>query len=145
MLNEFGHFALILALPIAVLQMVIPMVGAAKGWQSWMRFGQIAAVAQFTLVLLAFAILMRAFIISDFSLLLVVENSHSLKPMLYKISGVWGNHEGSMLLWVLILTGFGATAALFGAGLPDTLRARVLAVQSSIGVAFLAFILFTSN
>ncbi|MFT6453032.1 MAG: cytochrome c-type biogenesis protein CcmF, partial [Halocynthiibacter sp.] len=81
----------------------------------------------------------------DFSLRLVTLNSHTDKPMLYKISGVWGNHEGSMLLWVLILAGFGACAAWFGGNLPERLRARVLSVQGSIGVAFLAFILFTSN
>ena len=82
---------------------------------------------------------------SDFSLRLVANNSHSLKPMLYKITGVWGNHEGSMLLWVLILSLFGASAAWFGAALPPTLKARVLAVQGSIGLAFLLFLLFTSN
>jgi cytochrome c-type biogenesis protein CcmF len=88
---------------------------------------------------------MWAFISSDFSLLLVVQNSHSAKPMLYKISGTWGNHEGSMLLWVLIVSLFGATAAWFGTNLPPSLRARVLSVQGAIGVAFFAFILFTSN
>jgi cytochrome c-type biogenesis protein CcmF len=82
---------------------------------------------------------------SDFSLNLVVANSHTDKPMLYKVTGVWGNHEGSMLLWVLILTLFGAMAAWFGSNLPPTLKARVLAVQSSVAVAFFAFILFTSN
>jgi cytochrome c-type biogenesis protein CcmF len=75
----------------------------------------------------------------------VVANSHTAKPMLYKITGVWGNHEGSLLLWVLILTLFGACAAWFGGNLPPTLKARVLAVQSSVAVAFFAFILFTSN
>jgi cytochrome c-type biogenesis protein CcmF len=89
--------------------------------------------------------LMWAFISSDFSLLLVVQNSHSAKPMLYKISGTWGNHEGSMLLWILIVSLFGATAAWFGTNLPPSLRARVLSVQGAIGVAFFAFILFTSN
>jgi len=93
----------------------------------------------------AFAALMHAFVSSDFSLKVVVENSHSAKPMLYKISGLWGNHEGSMLLWVLIVSLFGATAAWFGGGLPPGLKARVLSVQGAIGVAFYAFILFTSN
>ena len=82
---------------------------------------------------------------SDFSVANVVANSHSAKPLIYKISGVWGNHEGSMLLWALILALFGAAVALFGANLPDTLRARVLAIQALIGVGFLAFLLFTSN
>jgi len=90
-------------------------------------------------------VLTRAFAVSDFSLRLVTLNSHTDKPMLYKITGVWGNHEGSLLLWVLILAVFGASAAWFGQGLPDRLRARVLAVQGSVGAAFLAFLLFTSN
>ena len=104
-----------------------------------------AALLQFALTACAFAALTHGFVTSDFSLRLVVLNSHSLKPMLYKVSGVWGNHEGSMLLWVLIVTLFGATAAWFGDRLPPTLQSRVLAVQSAIAVAFFAFIIFTSN
>jgi len=88
---------------------------------------------------------MHAFITSDFTVRLVALNSHSLKPMIYKISGVWGNHEGSMLLWVLILALFGACAGWFGNNLTQSFRARVLAVQGAISVAFLAFILLTSN
>jgi cytochrome c-type biogenesis protein CcmF len=110
-----------------------------------MAVGDSAAGAQFALTAVAFGALMWAFVVSDFSLRLVVLNSHSAKPMLYKITGTWGNHEGSMLLWVLILTLFGASAAWFGGNLPPTLRARVLAVQSAVAVAFFAFILFTSN
>jgi cytochrome c-type biogenesis protein CcmF len=104
-----------------------------------------AATAQFLLVAASFGALTWAFVTSDFSLRLVTLNSHSAKPMLYKITGVWGNHEGSMLLWVLILALFGASAAWFGGNLKPTLRARVLAVQAAVGVAFYAFILFTSN
>ena len=110
-----------------------------------MAVAEPAALIQFVLVGFAFACLMQAFIRSDFSLKLVTENSHSLKPMLYKIAGVWGNHEGSLLLWVLILTLFGAAAAAFGQDLPAPLRARVLAVQGAIGAAFLGFLIFTSN
>jgi cytochrome c-type biogenesis protein CcmF len=110
-----------------------------------MAVAEPAATAQFLLTALAFASLTYAFVTSDFSLRLVTLNSHTAKPMLYKVSGVWGNHEGSMLLWVLILTLFGATAAWFGGNLPPTMKARVLAVQSSISVAFFAFIIFTSN
>ena len=110
-----------------------------------MAVAQPAATAQFVLVAASFAALTYAFVTSDFSLRLVTLNSHTLKPMLYKVSGVWGNHEGSLLLWVLILAGFGASAAWFGQGLPPTLRARVLAVQASVSVAFYVFILFTSN
>ncbi|VDS09943.1 Cytochrome c-type biogenesis protein CcmF [Paracoccus haematequi] len=145
MTAEFGHFALILAFAVSLFQMVVPMVGASKGWGPWMDSARPAAVAQFLLVGLSFAALTMAFVSSDFSLKLVYENSHTAKPMLYKISGVWGNHEGSMLLWVLILALFGAAAAAFGDNLPPALRARVLAVQAAIGAAFYAFIIFTSN
>ncbi|ARE38551.1 Cytochrome c heme lyase subunit CcmF [Rhodovulum sp. P5] len=145
MFIELGHFALALAFAISVMQAVIPLIGAHKGWSGWMAMAEPAAMTQFMLTAFSFAALTYAFVTSDFSLLVVVENSHTLKPMLYKVSGVWGNHEGSMLLWVLIVTLFGALAAWFGGGLPPTLRARVLAVQSSIAAAFFAFILFTSN
>ncbi|MEQ6248280.1 heme lyase CcmF/NrfE family subunit [Sulfitobacter sp. HNIBRBA3233] len=145
MITELGHFALLLALGVAVVQMIVPMVGAAKGWPGWMAVAEPAASLQFVLVALSFGALTHAFIVSDFSLAVVTANSHSMKPMLYKISGTWGNHEGSMLLWVLIVSLFGAMAAWFGAQLPDSLRARVLSVQAAIGVAFLLFILLTSN
>jgi cytochrome c-type biogenesis protein CcmF len=145
MIVELGHFALILAFGIAILQMVVPMVGASRGWRGWMAFAEPAALLQLILVGFSFAALTRAFVLSDFSLRLVFLNSHSDKPLLYKISGVWGNHEGSMLLWVLILALYGAAVAWFGTSLPERLRARVLGVQAAISVAFYAFILFTSN
>ena len=145
MITELGHFALVLAFMAAIVQMIVPMVGASKRWPGWMAVAEPAATLQFLMTGFAFAALTHAFVTSDFSLKVVVDNSHSAKPMLYKISGVWGNHEGSMLLWVLIVTGFGATAAWFGGNLPPTLRARVLSVQAAIAVAFFAFILFTSN
>ncbi len=145
MIAELGHFALIAAFSVALVQMVVPLVGAWRGWSGWMAVAAPAAMVQVALVGGSFAALMHAFVTSDFSLRLVVLNSHTDKPLLYKISGVWGNHEGSLLLWVLILAVFGAAAAVFGGQLPATLRARVLAVQASIGVAFYAFILFTSN
>jgi cytochrome c-type biogenesis protein CcmF len=145
MLIELAHFALILAFGVAVVQMIIPMIGATTGRRNWMAIAEPAATSQVILVGFAFAVLMKAFIQSDFSLALVYQNSHTAKPLIYKISGVWGNHEGSMLLWVLILTIFGASAAWFGGGLPDKLRARVLSVQASISVAFYLFILLTSN
>jgi cytochrome c-type biogenesis protein CcmF len=131
MITELGHFALILALVLACVQATVPLIGAAG--------------LQFVMIAIAFAALTHAFVTSDFSLRLVTLNSHSAKPMLYKITGVWGNHEGSMLLWVLIVALFGACAAWFGGNLPPGLRARVLAVQGMIGIAFLAFIIFTSN
>ncbi len=145
MIIELGHFALILALMVAIVQAIVPMVGAYAGKGAWMALAKPAASAQFFLTAFSFAALTYAFVTSDFSLSLVVANSHTLKPMLYKISGVWGNHEGSLLLWVLILTLFGAMVAWFGGNLPPFLRARVLAVQSTIATAFFAFILFTSN
>ena len=145
MITELGHFALILAFGVAIVQMVVPLVGAHKRWPGWMAVAEPAAGAQFALTALAFGALMWAFITSDFSLRVVVANSHSLKPMLYKISGTWGNHEGSMLLWVLIVALFGAMVAWFGSDLPPSLRARVLGVQAAIAVAFFAFIIFTSN
>ena len=145
MLIELGHFALVLAFLVAIVQTVVPLIGAYRGQRVWMAVAEPAAYVQFLLISFSFAVLTYAFVVSDFSLTLVVQNSHTAKPMLYKFSGVWGNHEGSILLWTLILALFGACAALFGSNLPNSLRARVIGVQGSIGVAFLAFILFTSN
>ncbi len=145
MITELGHFALALALAVALVQGSLPLIGAARGDRRLMALAAPAATAQFVLIAAAFAALTWAFVTSDFSLALVAGNSHTLKPMLYKVSGVWGNHEGSLLLWLLALSGFGACAAWFGGNLPESLRARVLAVQGLIGVAFLAFLLFTSN
>ena len=145
MIVELGHLALVLAFAMALVQMVAPMVGAARGWADWMRVGTLAALVQFALVLGAFAALMQAFAQSDFSVALVANNSHSAKPLIYKISGTWGNHEGSMLLWVLILALFGAMVAAWGGNIPPGLKARTLAVQGTVGAAFLGFILWTSN
>lgn len=145
MIAELGHFALILSLAVALFQTIVPMVGATRGWPAWIEAARPAALAQFGLIGIAFAALTVAFVTSDFSVALVYENSHSAKPMLYKVTGVWGNHEGSMLFWVTILSLFGAAAATFGEHLPPALRARVLSVQGAIGAAFLAFIIFTSN
>ncbi|MDA1132754.1 MAG: heme lyase CcmF/NrfE family subunit, partial [Proteobacteria bacterium] len=145
MIAELGHFALIVATIVAVVQAVVPLVGAARGVDAWINVARPAALVQFALVAIAFAALVNAFVTSDFSVVAVVQNSHSLKPLLYKISGVWGNHEGSLLLWILILTGFGAAVAAFGNNLPPALRARALSVQAMIGVGFLGFILLTSN
>ena len=113
MIVELGHLALILAFLVAVVQMVVPMVGAARGWADWMRLAVPAAMVQFALTLAAFASLMRAFAVSDFSVRLVALNSNSAQPMVYKLAGTWGNHEGSMLLWMLILTLFGAMAVSY--------------------------------
>lgn len=142
---ELGHFALVLALALALVQSSVPLAGARLGSPSLMRVGEPTALAGLGLVAIAFAVLTLAYVRSDFSVLNVWENSHSAKPLLFKITGTWGNHEGSMLLWVLILSLFGALVAAFGRNLPPTLRANVLAVQGLIATAFLAFILFTSN
>ena len=142
---EIGHFALILAVGVALYQFVVPLWGAQRGDVAAMRAGISAAILQLVLIAIAFAALVHAYVTSDFSVLNVVENSHTAKPLLYKISGVWGNHEGSMLLWVLILALYGAAVAVFGGNLPLELRARVLAIQGSIGLAFLLFIVMTSN
>ena len=145
MIPEIGHFAIALALIMALVQGVAPLVGAARDNAVWMGLAKPAARGQFLFTALAFACLTHAFVTSDFSVALVAGNSHTLKPMLYKVSGVWGNHEGSMLMWVLILTIFGLMVAEFGRNLPPSLRARVLGVHGLIAVGFFAFILFTSN
>ena len=142
---ETGHFALILALVLSLVQSLVPLYGAHKGDARLMAVGGPVAVTGFALIALSFAVLTAAYVQSDFSLVNVWENSHSLQPLLYKITGTWGNHEGSMLLWVLILAFFGALVAAFGGNLPATLRANVIAVQGWIGTAFLLFILITSN
>ena len=145
MIAELGHFALVLAFAVSLVQMTVPMIGAHRRDAQLIGVANPAALLQFLLVALAFGSLVWLFVVSDFSVKLVFDNSHSEKPMIFKVSGVWGNHEGSMVLWVLILALFGALVALFGNNLPDTLRARVLSVQASIAVAFLLFILLTSN
>ena len=145
MIAEFGHYALVLALALALIEASVPMVGARKNDPVLMAVAGPTALAQFCFVATAFAALTICYVRSDFSVLNVFENSHSAKPLVYKLSGLWGNHEGSMLLWVLILSLFGALVALFGSNLPARLKATVLAVQSSIAVAFILFILVTSN
>lgn len=142
---EAGHFALVLAFALALVQSVLPLVGARRNDERLMAVGAPVAVTGFLFTAIAFAVLVAAYVSSDFSVANVWENSHSLKPLLFKVTGTWGNHEGSMLLWVLILTFFGALVALFGRNLPETLRAHVLAVQGFIGAAFMLFILTTSN
>ncbi|MFL2669520.1 MAG: heme lyase CcmF/NrfE family subunit, partial [Alphaproteobacteria bacterium] len=145
MTAEIGHFSLILALVLSIFQGTIPLAGAALNRKQWVDVARPVARGQFLFVTIAFLCLIYAFLTSDFSVANVAQNSHTLKPILYKFAGVWGNHEGSMVLWVFILALFGLAVAEFGNGLPPTLHARVLAIQGLIGFAFLAFILFTSN
>ncbi|TPN45172.1 MULTISPECIES: heme lyase CcmF/NrfE family subunit [unclassified Mesorhizobium] len=142
---ETGHFALVLAFALSLVQTIVPLFGARLNNQRLMAVGGPVAVTGFALTALSFVALASAYANSDFSVASVWENSHSLQPLIYKITGTWGNHEGSMLLWVLILTFFGALVAAFGSNLPATLRANVLAVQGAIGATFFLFILATSN
>ncbi|HTT47296.1 MAG TPA: heme lyase CcmF/NrfE family subunit [Pseudolabrys sp.] len=145
MIPELGHYALVLALALGLIQSVAPIVGAKTRDAALMRLATSTALMQFALVALSFAALVTCYVTSDFSVATVFENSHSLMPLIYKFTSVWGNHEGSMLLWVLILSLFGAFVAAFGVNLPATLKAHVLAVQSWIACAFYLFILLTSN
>ncbi|MBY0382552.1 MAG: heme lyase CcmF/NrfE family subunit [Xanthobacteraceae bacterium] len=145
MIAECGHYALVLALALALIQSVVPLIGARVGDPALMNVSRSTALTQFLFVAASFAALVTLHVTSDFSVLNVYENSHSLKPLIYKITGVWGNHEGSMLLWVFILALFGALVAAFGNNLPTSLRAHVLAVQAWIASAFYLFILLTSN
>lgn len=145
MIIEVGHYALILALATAVVLSLVPIIGARRIDQAVMDVAPVGSVVLFALVAFSFGVLTYAHVVSDFSVENVWENSHSLVPLVYKYSGVWGNHEGSMMLWLLTLTLFSALVAVFGRNLPDTLRANVLAVQAWIAAAFILFILLTSN
>jgi cytochrome c-type biogenesis protein CcmF len=145
MIAEAGHYALVLALGLALIQSTVPLLGARWGDHALMNVARSSALAQLLFVAASFALLTMLHVMSDFSVVNVFENSHSMKPLLYKITGVWGNHEGSMLLWVFILALFGGLVAAFGNNLPLSLRAHVLAVQGWIASAFYLFILLTSN
>ncbi len=145
MIAEAGHYALVLALALALIQSTLPILGARWRDPALMNVARSAALAQLLFVAASFAALVTLHVTSDFSVVNVFENSHSMKPLIYKITGVWGNHEGSMLLWVSILALFGGLVAAFGNNLPLSLRAHVLAVQAWIASAFYLFILITSN
>jgi cytochrome c-type biogenesis protein CcmF len=145
MIAEIGHFALVLALGLAIVQSIVPLIGTRLHDRALVGVSGSTAFAQFLFVAVAFATLTACYVNSDFSVLNVAENSHSDMPLIYRLTSVWGNHEGSMLLWVLILALFGALVAGFGRGIPATLRSTVLAVQSWIAAAFYLFILATSN
>jgi cytochrome c-type biogenesis protein CcmF len=142
---EVGQFALILALLMAMTQSVLPLVGAARRNKSWMELGSSAAQAQFIFVLVAFGCLGYSFITNDFSVLNVATNSNSLLPLNYRLAATWGSHEGSLLLWSLMLALWTVAVTLFSRQLPLELRARVLGVMGFISVGFLLFMLLTSN
>ena len=145
MIIELGHYCLALVLTISLFQFLVPAIGVRYNSITLMKSSYISSYVTFILVSLSFLALTYAYISSDFSVSLVANNSHSLKPLIYKISGVWGNHEGSLLLWVLILTFYSAAVALLGKRLPLKLISLVLSCQGLIASAFVSFILFTSN
>ncbi len=145
MVPEVGQFALILALLLAVTQCVVPMVGAARGTRSWMAVAVPAGQAQFIFVAIAFGCLAYSFITNDFSVLNVATNSNSQLPLQYRLAATWGSHEGSLLLWTLMLGLWTVAVSLFSKHLPEEMVARVLGVMGVISVGFLLFMLTTSN
>jgi len=145
MIPELGHFALILALCVALAQGVLPLAGAARGDARWVAFARPAAAAQFVLVALAFCALAWSFAQNDFSVAYVATNSNSKLPLQYRLSAVWGGHEGSLLLWILMLAGWTLAVALASGSLPEALAGRTIGVLGLVAAAFHAFILFTSN
>ena len=145
MIPELGHYALMLALGLSLIQGTMPIIGARTNDPVLMSMAVPTALAHFAFVAIAFGALAWSYLTSDFSVLNVFENSNSAMPFLYRLTSVWGNHEGSMMLWVSILAFFGATVAVFGGNLPATLKAYALGVQAWIAAAFHLFILITSN
>jgi len=146
---ELGHFALVLAFAVSLVQGVLPLLGAHGGkfggQAQWIALARPAAQTQFLLIAVAFACLAQSFLTNDFSVSYVANHSNSRLPTLYRFSAVWGGHEGSLLLWVLMLAGWGAAVSLASQRLPEAMVARVLAVLGLVGIGLLAFILFTSN
>ena len=145
MIPELGHFALILALCVALVQSTVPMIGAARGDQAMINFARPSAYAQFLCVAVAFAILTYAFLANDFSVAYTARNSNTALPTLFRISAVWGAHEGSLLLWSLTLCAWTAAVARFSRNLPEAFAARVISVMGLISIGFLLFMLLTSN
>ncbi|QIK38466.1 heme lyase CcmF/NrfE family subunit [Caldichromatium japonicum] len=145
MIPELGHFALWLALLLALTQAGVPLIGSLTGNRPWMLLGRPLAWGQLTLIGIAFLCLLLSFLRDDFSVIYVATNSNTLLPTPYKISAIWGGHEGSLLLWILMLAGWGSAVAHFSRHLPLPMVARVIAVQGMVTVGFLAFILLTSN
>jgi cytochrome c-type biogenesis protein CcmF len=142
---EIGQFALILALLLALTQATLPMIGAARGNRSWMAIAVPAGQAQFIFVAIAFSCLAYSFITNDFSVLNVASNSNSQLPLHYRLAATWGSHEGSLLLWTLMLGLWTAAVTVFSRHLPEDMRARVLSVMGTISAGFLLFMLLTSN
>ena len=145
MVAELGHFALVLALVLSLAQAIVPMVGANRNRMALMSVGRPAAQGQLVFLIISFGCLTYAFITSDFSVRLAAANSHSATPLIYKITGVWGNHEGSLLLWSLSLSLWTVAVTVFSRNLPEAFMARVLGVLGWISAGFISFTLFTSN
>ncbi|WP_418647549.1 heme lyase CcmF/NrfE family subunit [Thauera butanivorans] len=145
MIPELGHFALVLALVLALVQAIVPMIGASRNRLALMAVGRPAAQGQFFFILFSYTCLTWAFIQSDFSVQLAAANSHSATPLMYKITGVWGNHEGSLLLWAMSLSLWTVAVTVFSRNLPDAFVARVLGVLGWVSTGFLSFLLVTSN
>ncbi|MDH5710841.1 MAG: c-type cytochrome biogenesis protein CcmF, partial [Gammaproteobacteria bacterium] len=145
MIPELGLFALIIAFGIAIIQGVVPLIGAARNDVSMIAMARPITWAQLLFVALSYAALTYSFVVHDFSVLYVSQHSNLVQPLLYRVSGVWGSHEGSMLLWVLILSLWTTAVAIFSRSLPDVLMARVIAVMGIVSVGFYTFILWTSN
>ncbi|MDG2355189.1 MAG: heme lyase CcmF/NrfE family subunit [Paracoccaceae bacterium] len=145
MLIEIGHLSLIMALSLSTITAIAAMVGSLYCWINWERLACSLVPLTLVLISISFFSLVYGFIVSDFSVRVVFENSHSSKPLIYKISGTWGNHEGSMLLWVLLLSFFASLIIWFGKNLDQRFKTVVVGVQTSILVMFLSFLIFTSN
>jgi cytochrome c-type biogenesis protein CcmF len=145
MIPEIGQFALIIALSIALIQALVPLAGASLGVQRWIALARPAALGQLLFVGISYACLTWAFLSHDFSVLYVAKNSNSALPLIYRISGVWGSHEGSLLLWALVLALWTGAVAVFTPNVPSAMRARVLAVLGLVSCGFLLFIIITSN
>ena len=145
MIPEIGNFALILALLLAITQVIFPIVGAARGIPSWIALARPVVQGQFVFVAIAFGCLAYSFVNNDFSVLNVAQNSNSKLPVEYRFAATWGSHEGSLLLWMLMLASWSVAVSVFSRHLPDDMVARVLGVMGVISVGFLLFMLFTSN
>src|ERR1700704_4770053 len=145
MIPEIGQFALIMALALALTQATLPLLGAARGNRNWIAVAAPAGQAQFIFVTIAFGCLAYSFITNDFSVLNVATNSNSQLPLQYRLAATWGSHEGSLLLWVLMLGLWTVAVSLFSRHLPREMVARVLAVMAVISTGFLLFMLLTSN
>ncbi|MEE9310560.1 MAG: cytochrome c biogenesis protein CcsA, partial [Cocleimonas sp.] len=145
MIPEIGHFALILALSVAIIQGVFPLWGSLTGKPQWITLAKPAAYGQLLFMVISFACLVYAFVVNDFSVKYVANNSNANMPTMFRVSATWGAHEGSLLLWAMILSFWGAAVAFFSKGIPPIMLSRVLSIMGLIGVGFMLFVIVTSN